>query len=423
MKKIVFLLFLATFEHAMAAEVTFRDAVLRVFEQSVELQRAKLAESLAQTDASLTNLESDPKLSAQALYSFQYPRPTSPKDQTYSLTLSHTLYDFGRTGSKEKLAEAQVKVKTLTIQEVRDALYWETARRYQSLISALRISSSSTNSVKIAQDRMDTQQRYYRQGMRSESDLASAEADFRREQLVQARARDEVLFASLRLRALYDAANQTLEAVAVDIPTASLSSISETRAKEFLGKWNEPNLSATQKRIDAQLETFVLQKQSIDSSRWPIIGGTVGGQESGTWTEVKPSLSAQLQVSWAIPWNGVLGQEQHKLAVQQKDLDLQKQNDLKTRRDLDKLAVVQIERLSAQLQLLRERAKTLERVQELVRRRYEAGKSSALELTATTADLSNARLDEVRQANSIQSALIDLAQARSIQDIQSLFFQ
>ena len=340
-------------------------------------------------------------------------------DQTHSLSLNQTLYDFGRLSAQRKRSDLQRKVVELRVSEVDDALRYRVARAYLKILTSQQIQRTIELQVRNAQKKLTEIERSYRRGEKSEVDFVKSQADAGRAQLAVKRSQDEVRVALDQLTVFFaDVGNAN--AAGFVFPNLMLKSAQEW--SKLVGTWGvQPFKNAIGVRRDAEREALDAQLPIIETSKKPVVSSQISAQLGGNLFPVRPSALAQLQFSYNIPWNGMENDEKEKVLLQKQDLLLQDDIDTKLRLDKLSLARSQIDVSLSQISEIQNQVKILERYQELVRKRYNAGKASALELSTTEDEVINSYLDLSRVQVTVSSAALDIAEAVGVTELGNLF--
>ncbi len=424
--------------------LTFDEALKTAVNQSLDQKRAILARDLAVIDKDIVDYESNPKLTFQSTWSDRYSEVDSSKktgssggssnqetrDQNYSLQFNYQLYDFGRHSKKLEGAELQIRIKELSSTEVTELLKWKLARAYNAALSAIRSREIVREQLTISESKLREQKSNYEHGLRPESDVVSAEIDLGRVRLSLEKAESDEINAKRQLLFfmgwMTDAtkpspADDLIAVNTLSLPRSSLNMRSPEQWVFMIKNWKNFEPSESQKRRKVEMAALTTERASVEASKLPTLSLGVGAQESGSWQPLKPIYSGQLQLSWDIPWNGMLRDERERIARKSRDLDLQEDLEVKARAEKLQLAKDQLETLSRQWRFLKNQESLLKRQQVLVKQRYDAGKATAFELSTIDNDAINVRLDIIKLASSEANAVIDLAEALAISDVKMLF--
>ena len=410
-------------------ELSFGEALTAGLTRSLEAQRATLAIQLAADDKRILSHENDPRLTLNA--NWTTPRPVSglavsnaqtgvDREQVYSAQLVATLYDFGRHSTRMEQADFQEQVRKLGHAEVLEALRYRIARAYAGVLAAERIVQISTEQVAVEEGKLKDQRLNYQRGLRPESDVVMAEVTLGRAKLSLSSAHAAARSARLSLGLLISEAEQPLLTAAV--PTKSLTLNSPETWQRILTNWREFKKGAGQLRRETETNALKSDEDLVSTVRRPTLQGTVDATRTGSWTGAhREFYTGRLGLRWDIPWNGMGRDETARIGTRRMDIELQEQINRKTRMDLDTVAREQFQTAHIQLQQLSEQLKLVTREQELVRRRYLAGKASALEVSTAETDLLTQKLASVTLLNAMALRVIDVAEARAETSLEGVF--
>jgi len=410
-----------------AAEALTFTRVLRLgLERSLEAKRAALALQLAADDLRVLSYENDPRLALSGNWSDSRPRNQAltaegaARNQVYVAQLNATLYDFGRHDLRMDRAGYAEQVQRLAEAEVAESLRYAIARSYAGVLAAERIAQVATEQLAVDSAGLKEQRLNYQRGLRPESDVVMAEVTLGRSNLALVRAQDASRAARVALSFLIGEEQQPLLAGAV--PTTSLRLSDTGHWQQLLATWHEFGKSAAQLRREQEAKALSSDEELIDAVRRPLLQGSVAATRSGAWTGGQRQLySGQVGLSWDLPWNGMARDERRRIVTRRQALGVQDEIDHKARSDLDAMAREQFRAAQNQLIALNAQVRLIAREHDLVQRRYQAGKASALEVSATDADLLTQRLAVVTTLNALTLSVIDVAQARAVAVLEGVF--
>ena len=339
---------------------------------------------------------------------------TYSKAQTYSLTWTRTLYDFGRTSSHHDQLVAVKDVKTLALGEIDEALVYRVARAYASMIAAERLVALARDQVDLAQSKLKEQKNNYQKGLKPESDVVTAEVEVGRAGVAGEKALDDARAARLALGQAIGRAGAA--AMQLTAPATALKLKQPAEVQGLVAHWTAPAPSASMKRRQKERDAIAFDQAALDAAKRPTLNGSVSFQEAGGIQDkpnFKPYLVGQLAFAWDLPWNGMSRDEREKIALRGQDLALQDDVDIKARADKDKAGRDGVDAAARQWDALTKQLALTVRQRDLTKRRYDLGKASALELAQTETDLINARGDLARLSGTLQLSVIDVAEAHS----------
>ena len=410
-------------------ELSFGEVLTAGLTRSLEAQRATLALQLAADDRRVLSYENDPRFTVNA--NLTTPKPSNTlvapntqaniaREQVYSVQLTATLYDFGRHSTRMEQADYVEQVRKLAHAEVLEALRYRTARAYAGVLAAERIVQISTEQVAVEQAKLKDQQLNYQRGLRPESDVVMAEVTLGRAKMALSTAISAARSARMQLGLLMGEDQQPL--LTHPVPAKSLSLSSPERWEHLLYAWKKFNKSATQLRNEMESNALKSDENLVSAARRPTLQGTIDANRSGPYKgPLRNYFTGTLALRWEIPWNGMARDETARIGTRRLDIALQEQLNRKVRTDLDSLAREQFHAAQTQLQQLNEQLKLVAREQELVNRRYLAGKASALEVSTAETDLLTQKLASVTLLNAMALRVIDVAEARAETSLEGVF--
>ena len=408
------------------------DAALELaLTRSIDTQRANLGIDLAAADVAVLSHENDPRLVLSDTLSEMRPNATNLLGNTIAnanrsgttavLQLSGMIYDFGRHAARLAQSENQKDLRSLTHEETLLNIRYRVARGYTSLVSAERAFVVAGEQVKITQAKLEQQRLHYKRGLRSESEVLAAEMDLGRANLVLSRAKAEIrsvrqTFASL-LNVQEDLVYQK------PLPSQVLELKPPEKTVLLLARWGDViQKNPRDQRREKEAEALVRDEDLVRSMQRPTLTGSISAQHLMPWNGAARNVYlGQMQLSWDIPWNGMARDERHRISLRRRDLALLTESEMNDRKDQDARARLTLENAAVEWQSSKTQASLAERQRELVQRRYDSGKASALELTSAEAELLTQRLELVRLQNTMTLALIDLAEARGVKDLRGVF--
>ncbi|MBF0442156.1 MAG: TolC family protein [Oligoflexales bacterium] len=436
------LIFLARFPGTFAetAEstkiLTFEEALNRALTSSYEIQRSTISSEQAKLDLSIADYKSDPRLTLEGTLSDQSSsgpgaKPESNgKSQNYAATLSYDLWDFGRHSAEHQKAEKLSSASRTAEDEVKDQIFWQVARAYLSVLSAIRVDRVASGQVELAELKLKEQKQNYEKGLRPESDVVSAEVDLGKSRLASQKALDDLRISKLQLRLLMNGNLPSSHSDMHEKFSLPDNLVREMKLEEFESLHNklisqEKQSSPSTKRRAYQKEAISAEKLSIEATKRPTLGMKLSAKDGGSLEEnrvMTQVYTAELQLSWTIPWNGMSKDEYQKMVLQEKDVELQDQIENKSRSSREKVALKQIKISRTQWEILNKQRDLLEKQKTLIRKRYETGKATTFEVSQNEMDILNLKLDQIRLYNSMLGYLLDIAEARSIKDLKPILF-
>lgn len=437
MRSLFAVLLLASPQAAAAATLSLAEAVEAAQSRSLEAKRSALAEDLARIDSELAAFADDPRISLSATAGARWAQKTdsSPnnfkeltKEHAYSGQLAYTLYDFGRQDARLAQAEQALKARELGKDEVDEKLFWSVARAYFAVAAAERLVAITKDQLSVNESKLGQQTRNYRQGLRPESDVVTAEVDVGKSRIAHQQAVFDAQMTRLRLGLLMSPPQEGAEGIAAGpsgaVPTDGISTKAPSAWDGMLAALAKRAASAAERRFAAESDALAAEVAAIDAKTRPTLTATLGAQYgsdgSGDFTPMRPSSTGQLAFTWELPWNGMSRTETHRVSLRRRDLELQIEAEREARRVRERQALQQLDAAKAQHGLLEAQLALAQKQQKLVNDRYRTGKASAIELSTAEAALLGVHLDRTRLSNAVAESLLTLAEARGVRDVNVL---
>lgn len=415
--------------------LSLAEAISKAETQSLETQQAQISHERAALEIEEANKFNDPDVSlgAHMATRWQAARDATAansqiitRDAGISSQLNYTLYDFERKSATISRAEHIQQLAKAEDEEVREQVFWSVVRAYYTASSAMRLRKITKSQMEIYKSRLEQQKRNYTLGLRSESDVLMAEVDFGKSQINHQQSILESDAANLRLDILINLSTQFNDPnrVYFEILTNGVSTKHPDEWDVIIKKIANMKPTAREARIDKEIASLASDRELLYANTQPTLSAIISAEYGSTRNkDIRPlSLSAngQLAITWKIPWNGMLRIETERIALKQRDLDLQSAKIRKSRIQKAQEAVKTIQSGKIHFQLLEKQNLLAKKQRTLINTRYIAGKASALELSAAESALLSVFLDQTKLANIIAEALIDLAQAHGVRDIELL---
>jgi outer membrane protein TolC len=340
-----------------------------------------------------------------------------------SLQLNGVIYDFGRHAARMAQAERQKEMQALTRDDVTLSLRFRVARAYAAWVEAERMLLISEEQIKISESRVGQQESNYRRGLRPEHEVVAAQLDLGRAKLARERSLTEVLRAQQRLADLTNSKNDTGSPEPLRLPKHLLRPPSphvwDSLVKIFSG---DLGLTPRDKRRAKEVEALSHEEELIRRNRRPTLSGSIQAQHIIPWEgKGRDLVSGQIQLSWDIPWNGMDRDEMRRVSLRRQDIKLATEEEAQSRREREMQALLTWQMARAQWQEVQRQVELAKKQRDLIQRRYDTGKASALELSNAEADDVSQQLELIRLQSSLTMAFIDIAEARGIQVLGEIF--
>ena len=425
-------LFQPSISWGQSTPLTLNGAVSQALAQSLEAKRAALKQEQAKINAAVVDASNDPTLGLSGAWGARWQKrtdnsPASFKEQStihsYGLQMRYNLIDFGRQNAKELTALSQLKLQDLAKEEADEKIFWSVIRAYQDISKNERILEISREQKTISENRLSEQNKNYRQGLRSESDVITAEVDVGKAKIALQNSLNHVVLAKQTLAQLINSENPNSNldfSVTKGNVTAASPTYWDSLIKEIEQK--SPQATTSQKIILASRDALIADENAIDASTKPVLGTLLAAEYSGDgdWSPLRPAASGQIQLTWDIPWNGMTRLSRQSLAIDKQDLDLREKNIQQSMQQSEIYARTLISQTKILHEAMQGQAKLVSRQFQLVQNRYQVGQASALDLSAAENALVILKLDQVRLSSNIAGAIIALAEARGVRALDIL---
>ncbi len=429
---LITLFFLPSISYGQSNPLTLNSAVSQALSQSLEAKRAALKLEQAKINAAVVDASNDPSLGLSGAWGARWQKRTdnSPPSfeerstiHSYGLQMRYNLIDFGRQNSKELSASSQLKLQDLAKEEADEKIFWSVVRAYQDISTSERILEITREQKTISENRLSEQNKNYRQGLRPESDVVTAEVDVGKAKIALQNSLNQVFLAKQALAQLINSENPN-PSLDFSVIKGNVTAVSPTYWDSLIKEIEQksPPATTSQKIISASREALSADEHAIDASTKPVLGTLISAEYSGEgdWSPLRPAASGQLQLTWDIPWNGMSRLSRQSLAINKQDLDLREKSIQQSMRQNE----IHARTLFSQTKILHEsmqgQAKLVSRQYQLVQNRYQVGQASALDLSAAENALVILKLDQVRLSSNIAGAIIDLAEARGVRALEIL---
>jgi|GEM_PF-626537 len=343
--------------------------------------------------------------------------------QLHAISLSATLWDFGRQAALDLKAQAQVELARAQWQENDDLLKLRTARYYVGLASAESIFALSLEQLRNAESKLQTVIAAYKRGERPETDVIKLKVELGKAQLFFNKSKEELAALTAQL---YLATNSTAQ----NLPNQLVMRIqplperSEQQWATFFERWFASSIDSSVSslaRIAANKASLQAELKSLDADNTPLIAAGATLQGVGQLQPVKPDVLAQLNLQYALPLSATRANKRDALLARLKENELAYDEDMKTRRDKRLQTQVVTDGLLRTIDLQKRQISSLLEYQKMMRNRYFSGRASLLELTSTEDDLLANKLELTRLNASLYSAAIDAAESLGGKNLEALF--
>lgn len=403
---------------AQPTALDFQTVFFKVKSSSLALKRSSEIRNSAQASESSVAAQRAPTLQLSNSLSAQV---TTGFKQQHALSVSTTLWDFGRQKAAELRAGAQLLLADAQMSESEEALKIRTARFYVAVCSAEEILEVAREQVRNAEQKLNTVMVGYKRGERPQSDVVRLKVELGKAQLFLKRSQDEVMWLksqllstlSDNLQQLADPGTLRLKPLPSQQPNHWRNFISETGA----------SVPETASLLRLRANKIVLESEldALRAEDSPLITGSAGIQGNGTLFPLKPDLSAQVGLQYFLPLGQVREQKKIFLLARVRENLLSLEDEIKSRSDKRLQSRLRIEGILGQIEQQKSQIDLLLEFQKLVRARYFAGRASLLELSNTEDELLANRLELTRLQSNLFSSAIDTAEALGGKSLEKIF--
>lgn len=412
--------------------VSLQEAVEQAFHQSLEAKRAVLSLEQARLNVESVETEDDVLLILNGAWGTRWQEKSAnsaakisehSRIHSYTAQVRYTLFDFGRQNAKESAAESAKKIQELTRDETDEKIFFTVVRAYQDVAASERLVTIVREQLTISQSRLAQQMRNYKQGLRSESDVVTAEVDVGRAQIALQTNLNQVLLAKRSLLRILRP--ESLVDTDFSVEAGTVAKSGPKQWEELIRDIEKLAVAqtTTQKLLIQSRENLFAEEQSLEALVRPVIGTVISGDysgDSGNWSPMRPAASGQLQISWDVPWNGRNRLAKTALTLKKQDLALRESslNLILAQNILN--AKTQVDRTKSLFESMQVQLKLVGKQRTLVNDRYQSGQASALDLSSAEAALVNMRLELAKLSNTVASAIIMLAETRGVRSTELL---
>ncbi len=403
--------------------LNFSQLLSQALSQSYDAKQALLRREQAALERSLVGYAALPRFGVDATWAKRQPEASASqaRDQMYSAQISYNIYDFGKTSARRRAADAEIRASEHGVEEINEEITWQVARSYLALIAAQKLLEINRQNLSLSQSKFATMRANYSKGLRPENDLVSAEADLGNVQLSFDKAEADVSVMRRQMEILTGDTKMFIRGAAIAESSTAFLSRTPAAWRQIYSAWPAGNVSAAERRRAFERDALLASETVAASTYRPTLDLALVAQEAGTWDDTQTQYSGQVQFSWDLPWPGALSAERRRVSLQRNQLEMV---DAGAKRARIEAEVIAMERIASASRLWTSAERQLGlrlRQYEMAKRRYDSGKASALELSNSELELGNARIERVRIANMLVSAVLELAASRRIKDPAVIF--
>ncbi len=400
-------------ERAQANSLERRQGVLQISRSSIE---TRLAERDTLPTAQLSS-----SLSSRIQPT---PQPEREFEQQHAASLRVPLY---RSGSQARVDASLARQSTTeaALREIDAQVLFDVVRQVSTLMSQRALTDITSIQNQVATQRLATMTRSYKRGERSELDITRATWEQQRAQILLNRAISEANTLERQIidLAVAPATDELQTQVALKLPTKSqqdwralFSQIERTRAKP------SPNSnSPTRARLLAEREALAAELKRWQGTLGHQFDFVAGAGLAGSLTPLQPRATAQVEWVYLLPWNRMQSEEQELVMMQQRAIEEALADfDRRTQQEGFRIEE-QVKSLRSELDDLDQQLEAQDRYQRLMRRRYDAGRASALELADAEQQSLLTRIERERRLSEEIRLTIEYAFVQGYTDWNTFF--
>jgi outer membrane protein TolC len=335
-------------------------------------------------------------------------------EQSHLIGVTVPLYDGGRAKAQQQAASARVEQANDSLAELDHDTAQSVARICSRYLAALSILALAELQERSAATKFNEIQAAYRRGERSELDITRAEFERARAVIARDKAKGERLLLD---RTLSDFINRPGVP-----PTLDLKQQSPDGWQNLMSRIkSEPIRSPASARRLREREALKAELELVAASDSLTLNAQAGAGVGGMLVPLRPLATAQLQLVWPLPWNRASGSDRERLLLSLRAVDEAEAEDNRSRAEMAQKAELAMELLRQEFEAQSNQLAVLQRYVKLMKRRYDAGRASALELGESEDQLLTVRLERERIQSQIADRVIDYADARGFVDYAPFF--
>ena len=355
--------------------------------------------------------------------------------QTYGITLSKVLSDGSKSDIQIQKSLVAENIAEVTMAERTEQLRYLVARVLARYLSAKVIQKISVSQLDIAQKKHQEIQKSYRSGGRGEADFVNSQWQLSRAQLGAQKATDDLALAWQILIQTTGLENtEALKGVEESLAKSHLTTLNTTQLNQLTSTLLQESSStpgmvttplgtkaATERKRDLERQSYHLDIDFLRASQRPQIVFSTGAKLDGSLFPLSPLLQAQVQLNWNLPVWGSLETQILVANEKTKETALRDDADRKDRLQALARAKTSIQIAMVQLSFLDRNRMLQKKLRQLVKRRYDSGTATLVELNAIDDDIVSTNLDEARLVSDIMQKLIDICEARNSTQVDIIF--
>ncbi len=266
--------------------LTLEYALSRAQQMHPRLQRSESLLQQAQAQARIANAENDTRLQLEARLRYSdplinYENANIREDHRLGLSLDKTLYDFGRSSSREKSAEILVQSRKYDFLESRRQQRLEIMRRYFDVVLADFEFVRYNEDMAVVFVALEKLRERHALGQLSEIDLLEKEAEYRRVRSLQLAAQNQQRITRARLAYAMDRPGELPATVARPGKLPQLEKpIPELEKIQAQAMLNNNSLQA----LRAEIESVREKLSEVQAETRPVL---IGGAEANAYSRAR----------------------------------------------------------------------------------------------------------------------------------------
>ncbi len=266
--------------------LTLEYALSRAQQMHPRLQRSESLLQQAQAQARIADAENDTRLQLEARLRYSdplinYENANIREDHRLGLSLDKTLYDFGRSSSREKSAEILVQSRKYDFLESRRQQRLEIMRRYFDVVLADFEFVRYNEDMAVVFVALEKLRERHALGQLSEIDLLEKEAEYRRVRSLQLAAQNQQRITRARLAYAMDRPGELPATVARPGKLPQLEKpIPELEKIQAQAMLNNNSLQA----LRAEIESVREKLSEVQAETRPVL---IGGAEANAYSRAR----------------------------------------------------------------------------------------------------------------------------------------
>ena len=413
---------------AFAEILTFSKALELAQNASLNLKQPELQMLLLKLDQNLLHRSAWPNVSTSIGYkrNLWHETPTEEKKNlSADLSLTYQIIDFGRQSARSDEKKDAIEAQASKMEEIKQQLIWDLGRFYSQAIVAVKYFAVTKKQLEVAQFKEKETQRQFRSGIRPELDVVAAQVERGKAEVKLQKAEDRKAAAMRQLCLLTHLGKEEScqAAVQYELPSSLAEVTVPEKVINIASAWPF-SASVAEKTRDIQRQQLDASRKEIDAEQWPTVNTslvllhTTGTRDAHKGTN---QTFATLGIDWDIPWRGMNRIENEKISQQLAINDFSAQLELSHRRAKEQVALNDLKNFQREWDLLNTQKRLLELERSLIKKKYDNGKATVLELNQAESELIALEQEIVTLSGQSFITAVELAQSRGVTAIEKLF--